>query len=381
MDGLRRWPWSIAMLAGLLLLVGYASIVRSGELAGDSARFARQQAVWAFLALAGMGVTSRLNYRTLRHFSYLFFGVSIALLLLVYAFPPINGAHRWIRLGPVGLQPSELTKVTFVLALASWLMDQKNYRRLAGLVTPLVLTMIPVLLILKEPDLGTATVFLPVLFAMLLVAGARRSDLAKVAVVGLALLPVLWTQMSSEQRSRVTALWEQTGPGQRPSDDGYQLHQSKRMLAMGGWWGSAVTGSTVDDPAAYRLPESHCDFIFPVVGERFGVFGLGAVLALYALLVWRILAVAAATREPFGRLVAAGIGSLVGVQVLINTGMTVGLLPITGLALPLLSYGGSALVSTGIALGLVLSIAQRPGYEVAPEPFRFAIASPYASRS
>lgn len=363
---------------GLLLVLGCAAIARSDELAGISRGFARQQWVWAGLAMAAAVLVSRINYRVLIHWSYPLFGLSVLLLLVVYACPVINGAHRWIRLGPVGIQPSELAKLAFVVALARWLMYRENYRRLAGLATPLLLAVIPVVLILKEPDLGTAMVFMPVLFGMLWVAGARRADLAKGVILGLALIPILWTQMSREQRSRVTALWEQTGPGQQPTEDGYHLHQSKRMLTLGGWWGSALAGAACDDPGACRLPESHCDFIFPVVCERFGLVGAGGVLLLYALLVWRILGVAAATREPFGRLVATGMGAILGVQVLINTGMTVGLLPITGLTLPLLSYGGSALVSTGIALGLVMSIAMRPGYEVAPEPFRFDREKPLA---
>jgi cell division protein FtsW (lipid II flippase) len=176
--------------------------------------------------------------------------------------------------------------------------------------------------------------------------------------------------MSREQRSRVTALFEQTLPAQRPTDDGYHLHQAKQLLALGGIWGSWLAGEPVNDPSVYRLPEDHTDFIFTVLGERFGWMGTFSILFLVVLLSWRGLAVAGATREPFGRLAAVGIVALFAVQSLINTAMTVGLLPVTGLSLPLVSYGGSGLLSHGLALGLLLSVGLRPGYEVAGEPFR-----------
>jgi cell division protein FtsW (lipid II flippase) len=234
------------------------------------------------------------------------------------------------------------------------------------------MTLVPVVLILREPDLGTALVFLPVFFVMLFAAGARRADLAKLLIAGLALTPFLWSQMSREQRSRVTALLHQAGPGELATDDDYHLHQSKQMIALGAVWGSAAIGQSVDDPAAYRLPEAHSDFLFCVLGERFGLLGLASLLGLYALLAWRGLCVAQRTGEPFGRLVAVGMTTLLGVQVLINTGMTVGLLPVTGLSLPLVGYGGSGLLAHALAIGLVLNIGMRPGYEVAREPFRYA---------
>jgi len=181
----------------------------------------------------------------------------------------------------------------------------------------------------------------------------------------------LWTQMSGEQKSRVTALFEQTPPGETPSDDNYHLYQAKQVLALGGKWGSLLAGEPVDDSAVYHLPEDHTDFIFVVLVERLGWAGALAVLVLEMTIVARAMAIAGATREPFGRLTAAGLATLLAVQVFINTAMTVGLLPITGLSLPFVSYGGSGLLTHGLALGLLVNIAVRPGFEVAGEPFRF----------
>jgi cell division protein FtsW (lipid II flippase) len=143
------------------------------------------------------------------------------------------------------------------------------------------------------------------------------------------------------------------------------------LTALGGMWGSLLAGQPTDDPAAYHLPEARTDFIFCVVGERLGLVGLAAVLGLFGLLAWQGTAIALRTREPFGRLLAVGVTTLLAAQVLINTGMTVGLLPITGLSLPLVSYGGSGLLAHGIALGLLLNVGLRPGYEVTNEPFRY----------
>jgi len=367
-----RLPWSIALLTLALMALGWAAIARSEELSGASGRYLHRQLAWSLICLSAMLLATLPNYRILARFSYAAFVASLVLLVAVYAFPTVNGAHRWIRFGPLGLQPSEFAKVAFVLGLARYLMYRDSYRHLWGLLVPLALVMMPLVLILKEPDLGTALVFLPVLFVMLFAAGARRRHLAILVAVAVAILPLLWAQMSREQKSRVTALAEQTRAGEQPSDDGYHLHRAKQMLALGGWMGSFVIGQPTDDLGAYYVPEPHTDSIAVVLGERYGLVGWGLVLGLFLLLTWRSLAVAQATREPFGRLVAIGVAALVATQVLINAGMLVGLRPITGLTLPLISYGGSSLLANSLALGLVMNIGLRPGYEVTNEPFRFA---------
>jgi cell division protein FtsW (lipid II flippase) len=359
--------------ATTLVAVGWLAIARFEELTDGSGRLLHQQMAFSAIALAVMLLLTMPNYQVLCRFSYALFLSAIVALAAVYFFPPINRAHRWVHLGPIGLQPSELAKVAFVLALARYLMYRDNYRRLRGLWAPLGLTLVPVLLILKEPDLGTSLIFLPVCFVMLFAAGAKLRDLACVALAGVLLLPLLWTQMSLDQKSRITALLDQPPPAERPSDVAYHLYQAKRFRAMGGAWGSYFTGQPTDDPAAYRLPEAQSDFILCVVGERLGLPGTGLVLGLYLLLVWRALAVARETREPFGRLLATGVATLFAVEVLIHAGMSVGLLPITGLSLPLVSHGGSGLLGNAVAVGLLLNVALRPGYEVSNEPFRYEV--------
>jgi cell division protein FtsW (lipid II flippase) len=371
----KRVPWSVALIAESLMLLGWLGISRYTDLTGGGGRFLRQQVVWSLFATAVMVAVAIPNYRLLSRRSYVLFVAAVLLLVLVYLFPPINGARRWIRLGPLGFQPSELAKLAFVLALAKYLTDREPSRRPVGVLLPLGLALTPVLLILREPDLGTAMLFIPVLFWMLFVAGTRRRDLAWLALLAAVSLPLVWSQMSREQRSRVTAMFKQAGPGEPAGADTYQLRQAKQMMALGGAWGSLWTDPGVEDPAVHHLPEARSDFIFCVLVERLGLAGGAVVLGLYGVLVWRGLAIAAGTREPFGRLVAAGLTGMLAVQVVVNTAMNEGLLPVVGLSLPLVSYGGSGLMTQGALLGLILNVGLRPGYEVAGEPFRY-VAQP-----
>jgi cell division protein FtsW (lipid II flippase) len=170
----------------------------------------------------------------------------------------------------------------------------------------------------------------------------------------------------------VVTLFTQQDGGPAPKGDGYHLHQSKQVLALGGPRGSALGEMAIDDRAAYHLPACRTDFVFCMIGERWGLAGGIATLVLYAILFAQGLVIAAKAREPFGRLLAVGVVALLATQVLINAGMTVGLMPVTGLTLPLVSYGGSSLLSTCVALGLLLNVGMRPGYEMTPEPFRWS---------
>lgn len=369
-ERVRQIPWTIVVCALGLMAIGLTGIAHGDRLAGDG-HMAARQAVWAVLSLTVMAAVAAVPYRPLRWFSYPLFALSLMLLVFVHFMPPRNGARSWIPLGVINFQPSELAKITYMMALAHYLMFRRNYRRLTGLLVPFALTLIPVGLILREPDLGTSLVFIPVLFAMLFAAGARPRHLASVISLGVLLLPVLWVAMNAEQKSRIVTLFTQQDGGAAPPGDGYHLHQSKQVLALGGVWGSETSGPRIDEPLAYHLPAGRTDFVFCLIGERWGLIGAGLTLLLYTTLYARGLMVAAATREPFGRLLAVGIVAVLAAQTMINTGMTVGLMPITGLTLPLVSYGGSSLLATSAALGLLINIGMRPGYEITPEPFRF----------
>lgn len=373
-DWFRRLPWMVPFSALALMLLGLTGITRGDELSGLGVFFGKQ-AIWIILAIPAMLLTTLIPYRVCKHHCYVWFAGSVFLLLVVYIFPAKWGARRWIPLGLMNFQPSEMAKLAYIMALARYLMYRENYRRLTGLLVPFVLTLVPLALILKEPDLGTSLLFLPVLFAMLFAAGARPRHLILIGCLGVAVLPVLWLGMSSEQQSRITALFLQRDGGPAPKGDGYHLHQSKQVLALGGTWGSEISGTAIEDPVAYHLPACHTDFVLCMVGERWGLPGTLISLLLYLILFGRGLMIAAATREPFGRLLAVGIVALLAGQTIVNAGMTVGIMPVTGVTLPLLSYGGSSLLFTSLALGLLMNVGMRPGYEITGDPFRFQTKS------
>ncbi len=369
---LASWPISLLVLAAALAALGLAGISRGDTLSQAGVMYGKQ-ALWLMLATGSLVIATRLPLRLLRQQAWFWFVASVVLLCAVYLFPARWGSRRWIPLGLLYFQPSELAKIAFIVALARYLVARENYRRLTGLVVPFLLTLIPLGLILKEPDLGTSLLFLPVLFAMLFAAGARVRHLALITCLGLCVLPIFWSAISAEQRSRITAVFQQRD-GESPAvgkADGYHLHQSKQVLALGGAWGSQFQGTQVDDPAAYYLPACRTDFILCMVGERFGLAGTSLALLLYGLLFLRGLAIAVATRDPFGRLLSVGIVALLAAQTVINTGMTVGLLPITGITLPLMSYGGSSLLFTGFALGLLVNVSRLKTDATQAEPFRF----------
>ncbi len=229
-------PLLVCSLA--LVAIGCAGIARSEQIVDGSGRLMHQQIVWAVLGCMLVAILNLFHYRWLADHALLVYSLVIAALVGVYAFPAVNGAHRWIRIGGIGVQPSEFAKLAFIVAMSAYLMHRDLEPGITPLLRPLCLAALPMILILKEPDLGTSLVFLPIFFAMLFAHGVRRRDLAKLITIGIMLLPLLWSQMSHEQRSRVTALWEQNGPRETPTPDGFHLDQAKRMFAIGGITGT-----------------------------------------------------------------------------------------------------------------------------------------------
>ncbi len=363
-EWIKKIPYAIFGACILISIAGLCGLHRADQLYGAS-RLLDRQLIWLAMAWPLMLLVTSISYRRLRHWSPWFYLTCVVLLIVVLFMPAVNGSRRWIPLGLFDFQPSEPARLAFILALGHYLMHRESQRTARGLFIPFVMTVFPLLLILREPDLGTAMLFLPILFAMLFAAGAKPAHLLLAVCMGIAVLPLMWQQMSAEQRSRVVTMFSQTDGGVAPTGDGFHLHQSKQVLALGGVWGSIADDEPViDDPSAYILPASRTDFILCLIGERYGVAGCAILLLLYGVIVLQGLRIAAETREPFGRLVATGIVTMLGTQVLINSAMIVGLMPITGITLPMCSYGGSSLMSTCLAMGLLMNIAMRPGYEV-----------------
>lgn len=285
---------------------------------------------------------------------------------------PRNGTRGWINFGSFDLQPSELTKIAFVLACAEYLRYRTNHRTFLGLLPPAIITGIPMGLIFLEPDLGVAMLFVPALFAMLVAAGARMRHLAAVCAIALCAAPMAYPMLKSYHRQRIADVYAQlVGNPPRVGSVTATQPTTARMLVGSG----EVTGAT-DAKAramviASRLPERHNDMIYAVVVARFGLWGGLGVIGLYAMWLLGAVIAAVACKDAFGRLVCVGFCAFVFMQVLVNLGMVVGVAPVIGLTLPFVSYGGSSMLAVWVMTGLVFSIAARRAKRFARPTFEF----------
>ncbi len=319
------------------------------------------------------------SYRRIGQYSYLIYGFVLVLLLLLFLdryvdlplIPFRRDTRRWIELGPLRLQPSEFMKVALILALAWYLRYRRSYRTWRGLIPPFLLTLVPMVLILKQPDLGTMLMLLPVLFSMLFVAGARMRHLATIVLLGCATLPVFYAfGMKPYQRRRIEVLFRQNVADEKwHMGPGYQLRQGLIALGTGG-----LTGEGLGEGAVVQyglLPEEHNDFIFAVIGNQWGLIGCLVVILCYVVIIICGLEVATVTNDPFGRLLAVGVVVMIVAQALLNICMNLGLAPITGMTLPFISAGGSSMWANFLALGLLVNVAQRRPMLIAHPPFEY----------
>jgi rod shape-determining protein RodA len=394
---LRYTSWPIIAAMVVLVIWGILAIRASEQADPAIGGYAAKQVRFAAVGVAAFVVSTLLPYQVLGRYAYLIFGVTLAMLATVLALPPIRYSHRWIVLGGLQVQVSELAKLAYVVMLAWYLRYRKNYRRLAGLAAPFVLTFVPLALILVEPDLGTSLLFLPTLYVMLFAAGAKlRHLLGIVAVATVVVLLPVPRAIDSDSPTPALAYAEVRFAGQRyglsaaalalmephqrdrvfgwlhqeelkSSDKGRQLAQSKRIIGAGRLSGY---GDWNDGEMYFQmLPEDHTDFIFSVVAGRWGFLGCVGILLLYGVIFLFGAEIAVITYDPFGRLLAVGVLALLFSQIVINAGMTMGLMPVTGMTLPLMSYGGSSLVMNCAALGLLVNVGQRRPILLGPRPF------------
>lgn len=375
---IRRFDWILFLCCLALAAVGiafihsatYGSRMAREEMGRPVRLMALQssrQFVWAVLGVCVCAVAAAMDYEFWRKWAYTFYALGLVALILVMGFGVTRGGSRRWFLAPGGvlIQPSEIVKVFFILAAACYLMYRKNYRTLRGLFAPFLFALAPMVLIMRQPDLGTSLVFPPVMFAMLYAAGAKPKHLLAVLGAGLACAPGIWFfVMSARQKGRILAF---IYPHMDPSGAGYHLLESLIAIGSGGWTGHGYARGPQN--LLSKVPEAQTDFVFSVVAEEWGFAGGALVILLYAGVFWRIFEIAVRTREPFGRLVVVGCGTLLAFQALVNLGMTMRLCPITGLTLPFMSYGGSSLLTNFLILGLILGIGMRPKYVTAPDDF------------
>ena len=346
-----------------LVMVLSASSVQAFEDYGSSFLFFLRQAAYAAVGAAGLWVASRMRYQAWKHLCLPLLGVSTALLILVLI-PGLGtvagGSARWIELGPITIQPSELAKLA-VIAFTSALLASR-WQRL-GDPRQLALPLLPVILIVSilimlQPDMGTTIIVVAAVGVVLFAAGARMKHL----LVGAASLVTLGLGLIFIEGYRWARLISYTDPFQDPLGTGYQQIQSLTALGSGGVFGLGLGASR--QKFGY-LPNAHTDFIYSIIGEELGLVGALGVLLLFGLLVYAGVRIALHAPDAFGRLLAIGITGWFGIQALTNLGAVTGLLPITGVPLPFVSFGGSALVISLVAVGVLLSIS-RTGRRRAP---------------
>jgi rod shape determining protein RodA len=361
----------------------------------------KKQIVFAAVGLAGFLLVNAISYRRFGQASYWFFAGILVLLaaLLVSKYVHVlpfarskQGTYRWIWFTVGGrtlpsVQPSEFCKLAYIMALAWYLRYQSNYQSVKALIGPFALALLPMILILPEPDLGTVLLLMPILFIMLFVAGAKVKHLLIIILMAILVSPLLWYKMEDYQRRRISSVVLQNAwvreqatkhPGlgeilvgtkfsekQWKSEWGWHLIRSKYAVASGG-----VTGYGFRQGPFVKydfLEARHNDFVFALIAQQWGFWGCLVVLLLYILIISCGLEIAVNNTDPFGKLLAVGIVTMFAVEVIINVGMTVGLMPITGLTLPLVSYGGSSLVVSMASIGLLNNVGRSRPFSVAPK--------------
>lgn len=349
-----------AMLAAFGAMMIFSATASKQEAAGlDPGTFMKRQAIYALAGLVALVVISWFDYRRLKALSIVVYGLTLAALVLVLTplSTPVGGAQRWIDLGSFQAQPSEFAKIGAILVLAAYLAERKDEIRARDIAIVLGIVALPSALVFLEPDLGTMMVFVGVTLALLLVAGAKvRHFLALIALGLVGIVVALQLNLIRDyQIERITAFLD-TNPD--PLSEGYNLIQAKLAIASGGLRGTGLDRGANLTTLDY-VPEQHTDFIFTAIGEQLGFIGSATMLGLFALLIWRALRIAAMSRDAYGTLIAGGIAALWGFQLFVNVGMTMGIMPITGLPLPFMSFGGSGLLTNFLAVGLLLNVHMR----------------------
>jgi len=364
-----RAAWPMLLAIALLCTAGVMAInIVNPPLASDQQRRIAIGGLCLFLVLVP-------HYQWIARLGFPIFAAVLILLVAVLFTARINGAKRWFAVfGGPQLQPSELAKIAFIFALAWYLRYRKDVRTWGGLVIPFAMMIVPCVLVLAEPDLGTALLFPAILYAMLIAAGARLRQLAIIAIIALGLFSFAYGHLKDYQKRRVES-WMQlinAAPDSPPQQgDGYQQMQSMIAIGSGGWLGNAASRHNI---AKGMLPEAHTDFIFAVIGSQWGFVGCGIVLLMYIGFLGAAMEIAASTKEPFGRMLVVGLATLVLWQAAINVAMTIALGPVVGIELPFVSYGGSAMLANMIAAGLMLNVSIRRNTRMSTLPSSFAAA-------
>jgi rod shape determining protein RodA len=344
------------------------------DVPGSPDYFVLRQGIYAVVGLCLMLVLASIDYSRFRELRIGLYGAMLGLIVLVLVVAgATRGSRRWIELPFFRFQPSELGKVLLILALSAFIIDRvRRHQDRETTSRIMLLALLPTLLVMAQPDLGTSIVYVTIALALLFVAGTKWTHFAALgglAAAAVALVLVIAPMagvplLKGYQQDRVTAFLQKDNAD--PASQGYQLHQAEIAIGAGRKSGRGTERAT--QTRLDFLPESRTDFVFATVGEQYGFVGAGIVLSLYALLIWRSLRILTIAKNLYGALLAAGIGVMLMTQVFVNVGGNVGIMPITGIPLPLMSYGGSSVIVTLIALGILQSVYVQAKEAAASKP-------------
>jgi rod shape determining protein RodA len=356
---LLHFDWTIFMVAVALGGVGLVSVLSAtwADPRHPMDPLVIRQLIWIGVGVALMTAAALFDYRVLNAYAYPFYAAALGLLIVVaVAGQSTGGSRRWINLGLLKLEPSELAKLAVVLVMVHYLREEppRGGWRAHQMLIPAALVAIPVALVLKQPDLGTALILIMITATLVFISGLNWRTMT-VALLGAVLAaPVAWHYLKPYQRERMVSF---INPQSDPLGAGYHIIQSEIAIGSGGAWGKGIFQGT--QARLNFLPEQTTDFIFAVYAEEFGFAGSILLLALYAALIARGAWIARHARDRFGSLLAVGVSGIIFWQVAINIGMATGMLPVVGITLPLVSYGGSSLIAMMAAAGVLISINMR----------------------
>jgi rod shape determining protein RodA len=323
----------------------------------------KRQLLWFALGLILFFTMANINYRRLWDWTYILYGLTIVLLLLVLVLGVVRlGAQRWLKFAWINFQPSELAKLITVIFLARYFSsksaDHLSYHThkfglYRALVLPFIFIAIPMGLIVEQPDLGSGIILLFIFIVMFYLAGAKLKYMLFFLLITALAIPVFWRLLKDYQKDRIMVF---LNPNSDPLGAGYTIIQSKIAIGSGGFLGKGWLSGTQSQ--LHFLPESHTDFVFATFAEEWGFLGSIVLLSIYYFLITEGIAIGKRTSDNFGRLLALGISAMLGIQILVNIAMNMGIAPVVGLPLPLMSYGGSSILITCISLGILVNIGK-----------------------